>query len=138
MSAAGPRLTSAARPVNMIRRPMPSRTVRSRLPASALALIVAFASTAVCLAGAASRSPAHDCCPNMGQHCGKLSAPADCCLLNAPNSPAAISNESGSSLTSQAFVIIDAVADEPDIRLSVVGPLDAGPLRPPRTPTYLL
>ena len=65
-------------------------------------------------------------------------APADCCLLNAPNSLAAISNESGPSLTSQAFVIIDAVADEPDIRLSVVGPPDAGPLRPPRTPTYLL
>lgn len=110
-----------------------------RIAATVLLVIVAFWSTALCLAGAASPHVSHACCakqPSAQQV--QIGAPRICCAEDTPNYDAAMPIAAG-VLTPATFVI-DASALLHDlaarsVRMARVD-VDAG--RPPGPPTYVL
>lgn len=112
-----------------------------RLAAWTLTVALMFASTAVCLAGAAQAQAQDECCAAMGHECGSSTTPrVDCCTTNAPNSTALLSAVLSSFVARPAPIAATQFAAAPrsESAASFLGSLDSVAAKPPGTSTHLL
>jgi hypothetical protein len=112
----------------------------SRLLASVIALALAFASTATCLAAVMQmpEKSQHACCH--GQDCGSGDSMAplnDCCSV--PNADVARLTTPGQAVAAQALAVTMPFVFEPlPVQDSPGAALEPGVPKPSSSPTYLL
>lgn len=115
-------------------------TAPGRVAAMMLMVIVAFWSTALCLAGAGSPHVSHGCCAKRpsAQEPVHIAAPRICCAEDTPNYDATVPVAAG-VLTPTAFVIVpSALQHGLAVRGVQMARMDADAGRPPGPPTYVL
>jgi hypothetical protein len=114
---------------------------RSRLPArivaTAVALVVAVWSTAVCVLAGSSPHTSHACCAKKRDDVDRVAAPRSCCAENTPNYFA-----SGvapvPTLAPPVVPALPGIADELQVPAHArTRSTDLEIVRPPGTPTYL-
>jgi hypothetical protein len=114
----------------------------SRFLASALALALAFASSATCVAAVlqmAERQQQHACCHGVHRDCGDaIAAQKDCCAVQSADLARGAS--ATQSVAAPALVVVHSlVGNTPSLTSPpVVTAFDPGVPRPSSSPTYLL
>jgi hypothetical protein len=114
-------------------------TRRSRLFAGALALAVAFASSAICFVAAAQMADVqqHACCAGMSQDCGdSVSVQQDCCAVQSADLTAVA--RAAQSAAVPVVVNVVVLDQQPRVMLPPARAFAPGVPKPSSHPTYLL
>ena len=87
-----------------------------RALATVMMLVLAFAATAVCIAGAVAQEKATACMGSMDDHTADRALVADCCAVEAPGSTPPVAGALQASLATTCPIVIRTVQIEPLLR----------------------
>ena len=115
---------------------MLSITVRRRVTAFVLAVVLAALSSATCLLGADARGAEMACCAAMSHDCGEMSVEKDCCAVVPAPSALSILASLIAQLTPPPPVVVSIIA-QPESAALDLSFSDSNTPKSPSRPTYL-